>query len=191
MVHRAHDHRLRSLKEFVFGCTLCAALLAFIFTVYNLCGWIVESEGAWARGQIIAIHTCVGRGQHGMTELDVSYTDSAGQQHIGGTGCHIRSNSIGQTITIRYLALFPWRVLTRDDIGSGFGRPLLLSLATGILTIPLTAYWIIGIKQEVDREFVTQYGELRPRNPQTPHQNANPPIPHAVRAQRRRSHRRR
>lgn len=128
-------------KKETFRAYLMAALLvtwgtSLVFTITNLGAWIVESMGTWTQGQIVSIHHCTSRSIELSTlALEISYPTGDGAQREGEASCESTPHSVGETVVIRYLPIFPWRVMTREDIGDGHGGWLLLSLAiSGVTT---------------------------------------------------------
>ncbi len=178
-----------TMKENIIGTAwgfiLVVGIVALIFTFTNLCAWIVESTGSWAPGRIISIHHCTSRSATLSTlALEISYTTADGAQREGEASCEQPPHFVGEAITIRYVSIFPWRVMTREDIGDGHGGWLLFSLISTVLAATLI-WW------KISRENAESRAQRAARLRNQLRNNAKPTQNTGVRAQRRRARQRR
>ncbi len=166
---------------YAWGFILVAGIVSLIFTFTNLCAWIVESTGTQASGHIVSIHHCTSRSTTLSTlALEISYTTPDGAQREGEASCEQPPHFVGEAITVRYVSIFPWRVMTREDIGDGHGGWLLLDLAITALSATLV-WW------KISKEIAEVRARRKARQQFRLQTTAKPRQTTGVRAQRRRA----
>src|SRR5579859_3475381 len=124
-------------------------ILMLVFTWLTFRVWRVETAGVWTTGQIVAISHCHGHGNKELVtvNLDVSFTDTRGAQHVSQTDCEYDTVKVGQSIAIRYIPGDPGYILTRDDIAGGQGFPLaVLALIDVVCVTIVTLVAVLAIR---------------------------------------------
>lgn len=183
-----------SLSQEAFGFFVVITLSVLFLTCEVFSYWLVESQGVWADGQIVSISQCIGRYEnHHDVHLSVSYLDRDGYQHVSETGCQMDSYVVGQFITIRYLPVVPWFILTREDIGDGQGRPLLILVVIDAICVPSAVVGLVYMTRAYRRRFaegVAARQAIAAARGQSRPAARNPAQTRAIRAQRRAAGRR-
>ncbi len=176
------------------------SMLFFTWLTFRI--WHVETAGVWTTGQIVGLSHCHDRHNNELAtvNLQVSFTDTGGAQHVSQTDCEYDTVKVGQSIAIRYIPGDPGYILTRDDIGGGQGFPLaVLALLDVVCVTIVTLVAVLAIRasrraDHAQQTAKTASGAMTARifplaRRKKPGPKQQPPLSHRLRRALSRSHR--